>query len=130
MFGLDFGYAEMTTSLTEMADEFTGIMEKGMSQGGHQMVDIFRRDWLSGRGGDGLGLNIQSGRLNQSIRDVTTVNGQRITSEIFNRGATYWYYHQNPEGGRTKYLYLDESFQSDGDRIYGGQVEMAMGMIS
>jgi len=130
MLGFEMDIDSMVTTLVDMADEFTGLMQKGMSEGGHQMVDVIRQDWLSGRGGDGLGLNIVTGRLNQSIRDVTTINGEKITNEVFNRGAQYWWYHQNPEGGRTKYLYLDESFQTDGERIYSGQVEMAMGMVS
>lgn len=117
-------------SLAEMKSRYQEAAAKGFAEAGQMIVDLFRRDWLSGRGGDGLGLNIQTGRLFQSIRSVTVVKGNVITSEVFNRGADYWYFHQHPEGGRHQYLYLEEAFQEDGGPIYEGQVDQALRAIA
>ena len=111
--------------IATMRDRYHEAAAKGFAEAGQLIVDLFRNEWLSGRQG-GLGLNIQTGRLRQSVRSATVLRGNVITSEVFNRGAEYWHYHQHPEGGRPKYLYLEEAFEDDGTKLYESQLELAL----
>lgn len=121
---------EILSSLQGMKGRYEEALAKGFADAGRLVVDLFRRDWLSGRTSGDLGLNIVTGRLHASLDSKTSIQGSRLTSDVTNQGAPYWFYHQNPEGGRHKFLYLDEAFQEDGSQIYVGQVEQALRMVS
>lgn len=121
---------EVLASLNNMKGRYEDAIAKGFAEAGRLVVDLFRRDWLSGRSAGDLGLNIRTGRLHASLDSRSMVQGPHLTSDVFNQGADYWYFHQNPEGGRHKFLYLKEAFAEDGAKIYEGQVEQALRMVS
>lgn len=126
-------YLDPTSVLAELAEmkgRFQEAVAQGFAEAGRKMVDIFRQDWLSGRGADGLGLNIVTGRLNQSVRSLTTVRPGQVESEIFNRGADYWWYHEHPEGSRHQYLHLEDTFETDGAPLYEDAIEQALRMVA
>lgn len=122
--------APLIAEIKDVRETIEERFARGFAEAGRMVVDLFRHEWLSGREADGLGLNIVTGRLFQSIRTVTTVRGNSLLSEVFNTGAPYWWYHENPEGGRHKYLYLQEAYLEDGGKLYESQIEQALGMVA
>lgn len=125
-------HIDSTPVLAQLADiqgRFQEAAARGFAEAGQKMVDLFRQNWLSGRS-DGLGLNIVTGRLNQSVRTVTTVGPGGVTSEVFNRDADYWWYHEHPENGRPQYLHLEDAFKTDGTPLYEDAIEQALRMVA
>ena len=116
--------------LAEIKGRFQEAIAQGFAEAGRKMVDIFRHDWLSGRGADGLGLTIVTGILNQSVRSLTTIRPGGVTSEVFNRDADYWWYHEYPEGGHHQYLHLEDSFETVGGPLYEDAIEQALRMVA
>lgn len=121
---------EVIASLATLRGRYQDAAVKGFAEAGRLVVELFRNDWLSGRQPGDIALNVQTGKLRDSIRSVTTHRGPSVTSEVFNRGAQYWEYHQTGTDSLPKRLYLLEAFEEDGAKIYAGQVEIAMGMLS
>ena len=117
--------AEVIASLQGRKEAYRQALEDGAAKAGVEIVELFRSEWLSGRQAGDLGLNIRTGRLYQSIKSLTIVDGTRVASQIYNTGAPYWAYHQDGDGVM-KRLYLEEAFQEDGERIYQGVVEAAL----
>lgn len=122
--------APVLADLTEMKDRFQERIATGFAEAGQQVVDLFRNTWLSGRGSDGLGLNIVTGNLRQSIRSLTEIQPDAVVSEVFNRDADYWWYHEHPESGRHQYLHLEDAFTEDGGKLYESQIEQALKAVA
>lgn len=120
---------EVIASLATLKGRYQEAAVKGFAEAGRMVVDLFRNDWLSGRQAGDIALNVQTGKLRDSIRSVTSERGPNITSEVFNRGAQYWEYHQTGTDRLPKRLYLLEAFEEDGAKLYAGQVEIALGML-
>ena len=129
MIQIQFNTQDIIGALEDARDNYRASLEEGFAEAGRMVVDLFRQDWLSGRVG-GLGLNIQTGRLNQSVQSLTVVDGAKLTSIVYNRGAQYWEYHENPQDGRPQYLHLEEAFQSEGEKLYLSQVDLAMRQLA
>ena len=130
MIQIQFNTQDVIGAMEDARDNYRASLEEGFAEAGRMVVDLFRQEWLSGRDGGGLGLNIQTGVLNQSVKSLTVVDGDKLTSIVYNRGAKYWEYHENPQGGRPQYLHLEEAFQEDGEKLYLSQVEMAMRQLA
>jgi len=122
----------ISIQMTNEADFIAGIQEKclivrdaitaGMSRVTDEMRDSIKDGQLSGR----PGLEIQTGNLYNSIKSKVEEKTKTVTGIVFNRKADYWWYHQYPEGGRHKYLNIDEYFELEGAEMVSEMVEDAM----
>lgn len=121
---------EIAAELRSRGESYRETMERGLARAGAEVVDLFRRDWLSGRNTDDLGLNIRTGRLYQSIKSLTEIDGDILRGIVFNQGATYWHYHQTGTDRLPKRLYLEETFEEDGEKLYTSEVEMALEKVA
>lgn len=117
---------EVIAELRARGEEFREGIERGMARAGAAVVDLFRTRWLSGRGSDDLGLNIRTGRLYQSIRSLTEIDDATLRSVVFNSGAVYWYYHQTGTDRLPKRLFLEETFEEDGQALYASEISLAL----
>lgn len=123
------GGQEVVAEWRQAAEDAAGALVAAFTRGGEAVVDLFRNQWLNGRRGDGLGLHQRTGNLFQSVDSATQREGGKIVSEVFNRGADYWWYHENPQGGRTQYLHLEEAFATDGAKLFTDSIEDALARI-
>jgi hypothetical protein len=117
---------EVIAELRGRVDGYRQALEQGFAKAGNEVVELFRSEWLSGRTSGDLGLNIRTGRLYQSVRSLTEVTQDRIVSQVFNRGAPYWHYHQTGTDRLPKRLYLEEAFEEDGESLYSKALEDAI----
>ena len=105
--------------------EFRADIADGFAQVDRQVNDQFRDEQLSGRKGDDTGLNIVTGTLHDSIKDAVEVADEMISGVVYNEGAPYWYYHQEPDGQK-KRLFFDEYFSTQGLEAYTAVAERAL----
>lgn len=125
-------YAEFQSAidfLINRNEDWRDRASRAMGQGGADVVEMFRKEQLSGRNGDDTGLNIRTGNLYNSLQsDVETI-GNVITSTISNHDAKYWYYHQVGAGHNPKRLSFEELFQDRGLEIYENHLEAALAEV-
>jgi hypothetical protein len=116
----------LANQLHDLEENFLEAEEKGFAAAGHEIVERMKNEQLSGRTGGDMGLNIKTGRLHDSIKSLTTVDGGKVSSEVFNEGAAYWFYHQHGTPKLKKRLNLEEFFIGKGPEIYLSHVKMAL----
>lgn len=104
--------------LINLNEDWRDRASRAMSQGGADVVEMFRSEQLTRRGGDDMGLNIRTGRLFNSLQSDVEVIGSKVVSTIENHDAKYWYYHQVGAGHNPKRLTLEERFADRGMDIY------------
>ena len=118
--------SEAVNALRKFSDDIQQRIEIALDAAGGMIVEQFRADQLSGRRAPNYGLNKRTGNLYESLRNSTLQSGNRFTSEVYNRGAQYWYYHEFGTGFNPKRLWFEETFRKDGAEIYQTQLESAL----
>lgn len=116
---------EVAQDMARIAYGAEDALERAMDVAGAAQRDRFRQEQMSGRTAGDMGLNVVSGNLRESLRYVTIVEEQKMTSEIYNRGGQYWYPHQEGEGVK-KRLMLEEDLEARGLPLYESEIERGL----
>lgn len=124
MISITLDISGVTQALREFSDKVNTSLEIAMDVAGREIVEAFRADQLSGRRAPNYGLNRRTGNLYESLRSGVTGSGKKLTSEIYNRGAQYWYYHEFGMGYNPKRLWFEETFRKTD--IYQTNIEKAL----
>lgn len=124
---LDIG--DLPQELESAKLEYQMALERGFAEASQTIVERFRANQLSGRTGADTGLNIRTGRLYQSIRSLTQTAVGFVRGIVFNQGAQYWAYHQDPDGQK-KRLFLEEDFETYGSILYQSKIELAFAKLA
>lgn len=108
---------------------YRATLEERFASTGRRVNDWIRDNQFSGRP---PGLNIVTGNLHDSLHDVITVDRGMfsVESEVYNRGAPYWYYHEFPEGDRAQYLRINEFYQEKAREWYENDVKEAIEVLT
>ena len=130
MIGLMLDIAPAVRKMGRWQKDVELALGLGMSRGGNVMAAVLRDDQLSGRHGDDTGLNIKTGRLHDSIKAETEAAGVTFTSTVYNRAATYWYWHQIGTDRLPKRLFFEEDFAESGPEIYETEIDLALAGVA
>lgn len=114
---------DIANDLAEGRDAFREELADSFRLAGRDMRDIFRDKWLSGRFGDDIGLNIRTGRLHDSIQNLTVVNPRSVESNVYNRDADYWRFHP-------RRFPAEKIFTKEGQKLYTSALQQALEAIA
>lgn len=120
------GVDEAAKELERLAPESLDTLERALDVAGRTQVNRFKQEQLSGRTAGDMGLNQRTGNLHESLRDVTIVQERLLVSEIYNRGAQYWYVHQTGNGVLKKRLRFEEDLEENGVPLYLSEIERGL----
>lgn len=126
MMSLTFDWEALTKNLDEASEEYQQALDQGFQKAGLAMIHKFQDEQLSGRTGGDLGLNIRTGNLRDSLKTNVTTQAGQLEGVIYNKGATYWAFHQDGTDRLKKRLFLEEDFEYSGEKMYSSAVEMAL----
>lgn len=130
MISLGFNTEALAQDLKAMGEEYYEALEKGFQKAGLELIHKFQDEQLSGRKSGDIGLNVRTGNLRDSLKNVVTTQAGMIEGLIYNRAADYWSYHQDGSERLKKRLFLEEDFEVSGEKLYSSAVEMAMDAIA
>jgi hypothetical protein len=82
--------AGLTDRFARNKAEYREMLAERFAMVNRHFEDHFKDTQLSGR----PGLNVVTGNLHGSIRSTVTVDSESVTGEVYNRNASYWYWHQ------------------------------------
>lgn len=123
------GVEEVAKEFAVLERDSLDTLERALDVAGATQVERFRTEQLSGRTGGDMGLNQRTGNLHESMRSVTIVEDRLLVSEIYNRGARYWYYHQHGTATLKKRLRLDEDLSERGVPLYESEIERGLAQL-
>lgn len=130
MISISLDSSKLKDALRAFSDDVQTRLEIAMDMAGRAIVETFRADQLSGRRAPNYGLNRKTGNLYESLRSGVTGAGSKLTSEIYNRGAQYWYYHEHGMGFNPKRLWFEEVFRKAGPDFYSTEIEKALAGVA
>ncbi len=110
------GLAQLAQVLQRKKARYLRDLSTGFVKVGREIVTLLQKEWLSGRIAGDLGLNIITGNLYNSIGFLTTVNGAEIESNVFNHGASYWYWNAGHSPNHPNRFPVDAIFQDQRER--------------
>lgn len=127
---MTFDFAPMVAGLEQASEDYRRTLDEGFQKAGLAMVHKFQDEQLSGRTGGDIGLNVVTGRLRDSLKNLVTSSAQEIAATVYNTGATYWEYHQLGSDRLRKRLFFDEDWADSGEKMFASAVDIAMDSVS
>lgn len=116
-------------ALAKFSANVAQSLEIAMDVAGRKIMETLKADQLSGRRAPNYGLNRRTGNLYESLRSGAYQKGNSFISEVYNRGAQYWEYHERAMGFNPKRLWFEEYFRKSGPDVYASEIEVALGRV-